>query len=246
MAAVPNFPRLLLRERSHSWNLVGVASTPGQTAQSVAPIIRSDGGGFWSCSMSDVSLSAHGTAKGRDRQKFSTLLWRAVRQICDGGVNAIVVPRNDALVRPWPAGVAQGNPASIPHSDGSLFDDGSGYYQPTIDVTCGAAELRDVSLDLTLIYCGSLQGGEAFSILHETMGWRLYEIATVVYTDDTHATVTFMPPLREDVTSGTQVEFDRPCCTMRLANPGSMNLTVQPWTFNSASVDFVEGFPVTS
>jgi hypothetical protein len=45
---------------------------------------------------------------GRDRQKISALLWRAVRQVCDGGVNLIVVPRNDALFRPWPAGVAHG------------------------------------------------------------------------------------------------------------------------------------------
>lgn len=243
MAAVPQFPRLLLREKQHAWNLVGVAATPGQTAQSVAPIIRSDGGGFWSCSMSDVSLSGHGSAKGRDRQRLSTLLWRAVRQICDGGVNAIVVPRNDALFRPWPAGIAQGVPAPIPHSDDSLFSDGTGYYQPTINVTSnGDAPLRSVGLNLNLIRCGSLVGGESFSILHPTMGWRIYEIGTVIYTDATHATVTFRPPLREAVVGGTDIEFDRPCCTMRLANPGSMNLTVQPWTFNSASVDFVETF----
>lgn len=240
------FPRRLLREKSHSWNLVGVAVTSGQTAQSVASFTRTDGGGFWSCSMSDVSLSGGAGLKGRERQKISTLLWRAIRQICDGGVNAIVVPRNDALFRPWPTGVAQDG-GVVPHSDGSFFSDGSGYYQPTISVTSeGAADLRDTSLDLNLIYCGPLMGGEAFSIDHETIGWRLYEIATVVYSDETHATVTFRPPLREAVADGTYIEFDRPRCTMRLANPGSMNLTVQPWTFNSANVDFVEAFPVTA
>ena len=239
------FPRQLLREKSHSWNLVGVAATPGQTSQSVAAIVRSDGGGFWSCSMSDVSLSGGGALRGRDRQKISTLLWRAIRQICDGGVNAIVVPRNDALFVPWPDGVAR-SAGSVPHSDGSFFSDGSGYYQPIISITSGPAALRDKSLGITLNYSGDLMGGEAFSILHPIMGWRLYEISTVETVTETTAIIGFNPPLREAVTDGTQLEFDRPRCTMRLAKPSSMDLSVQPWTFNSASVDFVEAFPVAS
>jgi len=236
------FPRRLLREKSHSWNLVGVAATPGVTAQSVATIIRSDGGGFWSCSMSDVSLSGAGSARGNERQRVSTLLWRAVRQICDGGVNSIVVPRNDALFRPWPAGLAQSAVVSIPHDDETYFDDDGGYYQSAIDITSAAASLRATSLGLTINSAGELRAGESFSIEHAVLGWRLYEIATVIYTDDTHATVTFNPPLREAIGDETYLEFDRPRCTMRLASPASMNLSVAPWTFNTASVDFVESF----
>lgn len=239
MTVIPHFPRLLLREKTHSWNLLGVVATPGVTADSVANIVRSDGGGFWSCLMNDVSLSGAGSANGRQRQRNSTLLWRAVRQICDGGANRIVVWRNDALFRPWPEGLAQGATA-IPHDDDSLFSDSSGYYQSTIDVTAGAASLRATSLDLTLSYCGALIGGESFSIEHDDVGWRLYEIATVDYADDTHATVTFNPPLRGDIAGGTPIEFDRPRCVMRLKNPSSMDLSVQPWTFNQASVDFIE------
>jgi hypothetical protein len=236
------FPRRLLREKSHSWNLVGVAVTPGQTAQSVAPIIRSDGGGFWSLSMSDVSLSGGGALRGKDRQKITTLLWRAIRQVCDGGVNAIVVPRNDALFRPWPVGLAQAA-SIVTHDDDTLFDDAAGYFQSVIDISCvGGATLRATSMVLALNYCGTLQGGEAFSIEHPTMGWRMYEIATVTPIDAAHVTVTFMPPLREAVSDGDQLEFDRPCCTMRLGKPSSMDLSIAPWTFNSASADFVEAF----
>jgi hypothetical protein len=234
------FPRRLLRESSHSWNLVGVAATPGVNAQSVATIIRSDGGGFWSCSMSDVSLSGGNGLKGRDRQKVTTLLWRAVRQICDGGVNSIVVPRNDALFRPWPAGVAQTSGLSIPHDDDTFFDDGSGYYQSVIDITCTAAALRSTALGIAINYAGELQGGESFSIEHPTEGWRMYEISTVEMATETTGVIRFNPPLREAVANGMQLEFDRPRCTMRLASPSSMNLSVVPWTFNSASVDFIE------
>ena len=215
--------------------------SPGQNGQSVASVLRSDGGGFWSCVMSDVSLSGVKglDLEGKQRQKVSTLLWRAVRQICDGGVNAIVVPRNDALFRPYPSGVVAYD--RTPHSDGSHFDDSAGYYQPVISVkVSGDRPLRSTTLVLDLVRCGELMGGESFSIQHPTRGWRLYEIATVDMIDDARAVVTFMPPLRESVTDGTDVEFDRPCCTMRLARPASMDLTVVPWTFNQASVDFVE------
>jgi hypothetical protein len=240
---VPEFPRALLRERSHAWNIAGNTMAPGQTGAGVMTIGRSDGGGYWTCTMSAVSLSGRkGIGDiGRDRPKFSTLLWRAVRQVCAGGVNVIVVPRNDALFRPFPSGASEFG--LIRHSDGTPFDDGTGYYQPVIDViTYDAAALRATTLGLQLLNAGPLVGGESFSINHPTVGWRLYEIATVDYVDAAHAVVTFNPPLREAVASGTDVEFDRPRCTMRLANAGAMDLSVQPWTFNSADASFVEAF----
>lgn len=237
------FPRRLLREKSHSWNLLGTAATPGQTATNVAVLIRSDGGGFWSATLSDVALGANTLDTGKARQRNATLLWRAIRQICDGGVSAITVPRNDALFRPWPVGLPQGEPAPILHdTDGTSFSDGSSYYQSTINVTADAADLRDTTLNLTILQAGQLIGGESFSIRHETMGWRLYEIATVIYSDPTHAQVTFLPPLREAIADDTEIEFDRPRCTMRLAMPNAMDLTVTPWTFNSPSVQFIEAF----
>jgi hypothetical protein len=238
------FPRLLLREKSHGWNLAGVAATPGVNAQSVASIIRSDGGGFWTCRMSDISLSGLGTAKGKERQKLSTLLWRAVRQLCNGGVSPIVVPRNDALFRPWPEGIPVAIPVPVSHSDTAFFSDGSGYVQPTIIVKADDdADLRATSIALNLIQCGQLFGGESFSIYHNMIGWRLYEIGKVIYTDDTHATVTFLPPLREAILEGADIEFEQPRCMMRLAQPNSMDLTIAPWTFNTGSVDFIEAFP---
>lgn len=239
MTVIPHFPRLLLRERQHSWNLLGVAATPGVTMDSTATFVRSDGGGFWSCSMSDVSLSGPGS--GKERQRNSTLLWRAVRQVCDGGTNRIVVWRNDALFIPFPAGFARAT--TVPHSDGSPFSDGSEYFQPVIDITCdGGADLRATSMAIAIEQAATLIGGESFSISHAGAGWRLYEIATVEYdeSDATSAVITFMPPLREAVNDGEALEFERPRCTMRLANPNAMDLTVRPWTFNSANVDFVE------
>jgi hypothetical protein len=241
MTLVPEFPRALLREKSHAWNLAGVAVSGGQSSVGQT-YVRSDGGGFWTCKMSDVSLSGgrKGVDAGRARQRVSTLLWRAMRQIADGGVNQIVVPRNDALFRPWPTGIAQLSGDPVPHSDESLFDDSSSYDQSWIDIIAAAASLRATSLDITINLAGDLLGGESFSIQHQTKGWRVYEIGTVDMVSDTEATINFNPPLREAIGNDTPLEFDQPRCMMRLVAPSSMDLTVQPWTFNSASVDFIE------
>ncbi|BAL76009.1 hypothetical protein [Bradyrhizobium cosmicum] len=246
MAAI-EFPRALLREKSHAWNMAGAAVAGGPAIAGTGTLTRSDGGGYWTCQMSDIALAGRAGMldRGRDRQRKSTLLWRAIRQIAGGGVNSLVVPRNDARFRPWPAGLPQGAAAIIPHSDTSLFVDGAGYYQSVIDIIAGGdADLRDTELDIVVNYAGELIGGESFSIEHPTWGWRMYEIATVEMASNSEGTITFNPPLREDVAVGTRLEFDRPRCLMRLAQPSSMNLTVQPWTFNNASVDFVEA-PIT-
>lgn len=239
---VTEFPRLLLREKQHSWNLAGVATAPGSTADNTSVLTRSDGGGYWTCAMSDVQLSgARAGVSDRQRQKLSTLLWRAVRQISNGGATPLIVPRNDALFVPWPSGLSRRIGLDVPHGDGTLFSDGVGYYQSVIDITAAAdADLRAVAMVLDITYAGDLVGGEAFSIQHPTMDWRMYEIATVDMVSDTEANITFNPPLREAVPAGTRIEFDRPRCKMRLATPSAMDLKVAPWTFNNASVNFVE------
>jgi len=240
---IPEFPRGLLREKAHSWNLAGNIMTPGQTGSGVMTAGRSDGGGYWTCTMSSVSLSGMCGEKryGVSGVRSATLLWRAVRQICAGGVGQIVVSRNDALFRPFPDGAQEYG--IIRHSDGSGYSDSTGYYQPVISVlTYAAANLRATSLGLEILNSKPLIGGESFSINHPNAGWRLYEIATVEYIDGSHASVTFNPPLRESVGLGTEVEFDRPRCVMRLATFSSMDLTVARETNNDSDVSFVEGF----
>lgn len=216
-------PEKLLIEADHDWNIVG--NTMGAGQSSVASVdVRSDGGGFWVASLNNIQFL----------DASYTLLWRAIRQIANGGVTPLIVRRNETLFAPFPLGEAEGE--SIPHSDDSLFSDGAGYYQTTIDVVAAeSAALRATSLAITRNYCAELQGGEVFSILHPTFDWRMYEIATV--DDDV---ITFNPPLREAVTAGTQLEFDRPRCTMKLLNPAAMDLNIRSYPFSLASVKFVE------
>jgi hypothetical protein len=220
------FPRRLLRENSHDWNIVGNTMGAGQTSGASVDV-RSDGGGLWSASLNDIQF----------RDQADARLWRAVRQLCNGGVVPIIVPRNDAVCAPFPAPEY----ADIAYSDGSEFDDGTGFYQPVIDVqSFGSAALRATTMVLKLNYCAPLQGGESFAIEHATYNWRMYEIATAVPIDDVYTTITFNPPLREAVADGDLVEFDRPRCTMKLVNAGAMDLNFTTWPFSTAGVKFIE------
>lgn len=223
------FPRRLLREQNHDWNITGNTMGVGQTS-AAAVDVRSDGGGLWMAALNNI----------RFLDATDTLLWRAVRQICNGGVAPIIVPRNDVAFAPWPAGVVE--IGGVPFSDGSFFSDGAGFYQSIIDITSAdVAPLRATSMSIDLNYCGPLRGGEAFTIEHATWGPRLYEVGTVDLAEDgASAAITFNPPLREAVAVGTMLDFDRPRCLMKLALPGAMDLNVTTWPFSLASVKFIE------
>lgn len=227
MAAVI-FPRKLLREADHDWNIAGNTMVAG-VASGASVDVRSDGGGLWVASINNIQFW----------DASFTLCWRAVRQLCNGGVTPIVVPRNDIAFAPFPNG---SEIPQLPFSDSSLFSDGAGFYQPAINIVAGVggAALRATSLPIVINVAKPLQGGESFSINHPIWGWRLYEIGTVTMSDAGHGVITFNPPLREAVDAGTQLEFDRPRCTMKLVNAGAMDLNVTTWPFSCPSVKFVE------
>lgn len=228
------FPRRLMREESHDWNVVGNVAGSGQTT-SGSVSVRTDGGGLWMASINVIRIS-----NDRDGRNADTNLWRAVRQICNGGVTPIIVPRNDVLFRPWPVGLDASVGLDVPHDDDSYFSDDADYHQTVIDIACGPGALRATTLDIAVTYAGELVGGEAFSIEHPTVGWRMYEIATVEMSDAESGVITFNPPLREAVSGGTKLEFDRPRCLMKLATPGAMDLNVTAQPYNQPSVKFIE------
>jgi hypothetical protein len=220
------FPSRVFTEGDHDWNIAGNTMGAGQTPGASVDV-RSDGGGFWMASLNNI----------RFRDRLATLCWRAVRQITNGGVTPLIVPCLDTIFAPFPTNVVE---LILPHSDGSFFSDGSGYQQPVIDVTnSGGAARRATSMVLNLNNCAALQGGEKFSIQHPTYNWRLYEIATAQQSGSV-ASITFNPPLREAISNGTVLEFDRPRCTMKLVNSAAMNLNVTTFPFSLASVKFVE------
>lgn len=220
-----------MRERSGSWQPLSSTISPGQTLYGAAARIRTDGGGLWRCEYGSISL----------RNPDHVRAWRALEALCDGGMSPIIVPMCDK--RHFPAPVVDGKPVysidQIPHSDDTFFGDGSGYAQSVVDASVVQdAPLRAVSLTAAFLTGGPLRGGEFFSIDHPTQGWRLYQVATV----DDQGAITFRPPLREAVTEGTHLEFDRPRCVMMLADPNVMKLTLSMRRFADPDISFIEYF----
>lgn len=233
------FPDRLVNEKSHGWNIRGSLVSPGQSQIGTFPRGRIDGGGLWASRINQIVL----------REDDDVSCYLALRSLAQGGSRALVVRRYHPLnLQPYPTinGVRVTSYPLLPHSDGSFFSDDSGYYQNVIAArTVGTALLRSTSLTIHLVSGAPLRGGEVFSILRPTNNWRMYEVTTVTVNGSGDSVVRLNLPLREDVPDGTEVEFDRPRCTMFLEAQSSMDvdMTTDPYPWPNAS--FIE-YPWTA
>lgn len=134
----------------------------------------------------------------------------------------------------------------IPHSDGSLHSDGTGYSQSTISAVLGAAAMGAGAIQITVMAGGEILGGEIFSINHPTQDHRAYKIADVEPnpTADSLGRLTYQVglnmPLKEDVPAGTSARFDRPLCIMRLAPGATIPLDVSGFQLARPEINFLE------
>lgn len=192
------WPYDLLTPFEERWRLQGVALNGGVTVAGTAKLSRTDAGGLW---VGEQSFSLDG------RQQIKVA--RAIEAGLDGGAGRIVAWSHEEPFAPGDLALAQ-----VAHSDGSPFVGGAEYLTAPHGATLGAeAALRATTLTVTMI-SGSLEGGENFSIVHPTKGWRRYRVRRV---DGDQ--VEIRPPLREAAVAGTEINFLRVGCVCRLANP---------------------------
>ncbi len=232
MIELPEFPRSLMREQTSTWQLKASTVSPGQSASGSFARASYGGGGLWKADYSSINL----------RTADHVRAWRAMEVLCDGGVSPVIVPMCDK--RQMPANVIEGrlvySYGNLPHSDGTVHDDGAGYYQASVvAITARPAPLRSVTLPISFISNSELRGGEMFSINHPTQGWRVYQIG-LVESGGGVSDVTIRPPLREAVPAATVVEFDQPRCVMMLSDPNAMQLAMTRRRFANPDVSFIE------
>lgn len=161
-------------------------------------------------------------------------MWRALEVMIEGRVNPIVVPLNQRLASvPLLSGTATS--ASVTHSDGTGFSDGTAYWQSRAasDLVSGA-EMGATLVEMSAAMIGTLRPGMMFSLID-----RVYRIKSVE-TDDGVSSVRFWPPLREDVAAGEQAEFRALRCKMRLATDDAMSTPLLLGKVGVASVAFIE------
>lgn len=198
---------------------VGNITSGGVSLSGIDDKMNTDGGGFWRYDLSE----------GKTISRESGLAWRALKEGMDGGATAVIV-RLCGERRFQPVGAR----VRVPHSDATPFSDDSLYVSSGASyVTVGATALRATSMQISGESEKSLLGGELFSILHPSWGWRVYRIVTIEGDQ-----ITFRPPLREATTAGTAVEFDEIRCQMQLAASSGNPTTVGKYT--SCAMTFVE------
>ncbi|MFU0504113.1 hypothetical protein [Pseudaminobacter sp. NGMCC 1.201702] len=214
------WPRAVLRPQNPSFDIAPRSLAAPASVSGATQVVSSDAG-IWKATFGSVII--------RDRQHV--LAWRAIANLLEGRLGSILVPVCRGY-QPVPEG-SKPLYEPVPHSDDAFFDDGTGYVGRVIDVvTVGSMALRAVSGTVAVNYAGTIEPGQHFSV-----GERLYRVRS--FNPDTGA-ITFRPPLREAVPSGTNIEFDEPVVRMRLATDGEMDLPLDLGRFAFPSVNFIE------
>lgn len=135
----------------------------------------------------------------------------------------------------------------IPHSDGSLFSDGTGYSQATVwgeiteaaNLNAGVISMRVYGLSRPLRW------SDWFSIYHTTKGWRAYrywDVLAVTDEENPVYTLAIAPPLREVITVGTRVEFARPRFVAKFKADFTLPSVVEAFFVTQQTIQFSEAF----
>lgn len=219
------WPRSVLKPKRDPFNIAPRTLAGPSSVSGVSQVTASDAG-IWKATYDQIIIK---------RGSASVLAFRAIANLLEGRLHPILLPRCCAYqpFDPDWKDLLKG----VPHSDTSPFQDGGLYRSRAIDIRLTSnIPLRGTTANIALVSVGQLQPGQDFSI-----GERMYRIRTVQMTGEAAATITFRPPAREAVPAGTEMEFDRPVCRMRLASDNEMDLDIdltQPWTF--PTVNFIE------
>lgn len=215
--------------RGVQFGLRGVSIGGPASATGFRQLVQSDAG-FWTASLTQIPM---GTAA-------KVNAWRAFLARLDGGARHALVPVFDLMQAPW--ALAGGPSANLlaeqAFSDGYYFTDGHGFFNAAIVITLSAdAALRDTSISVTVTTAGTIQEGMGFTL----GGDRLHRIKAILADNGAGAqTWQIAPPLRADYASGTELNFDRPTCRMRLLAEDDGEAALDYGRYGFANMNLVE------
>jgi hypothetical protein len=173
------------------------------------------------------------------------LEWRGTLAALEGSANDLIIGPFDSLRAPTFADfppVIEG----IPHSDGALFSDSSGYSQSTIKVSLAEdVELRSTTALLTVEQAGTIRKGMYFTIWSDVAGVsapRMYIITAPPDTEGDRVSIKFRPPLRAEAAAGTGVDFADPKLLMNLSDEDAGSLDLEYGLFSRPSISLEESW----
>lgn len=165
-----------------------------------------DGGPIWKARLLQIPIDC--------REKI--LAAQLVEGLALSGVGLFSIPRYPRDRSPG----ADFGALGVPHSDGSSFDDGSLYAGSSVSFEfVGDHDLFDAEVVVSGVPIRPFIGGEEFSVFYPAIGHRMHRIMGIEEVAPGSYIFEISPPLRADTADGTELEFDRPECTMRMTNP---------------------------
>jgi hypothetical protein len=180
-------------------------------------------------------------------EQFEYLNWLGAR--LNGGHRYINVPIITDYSGPFPAnaqGVKQAVISGIPHSDGSLFSDGSGYSQATVSGVIYPAALNAGQVTISITGAArDIRFSEWFSVYHPTKGWRAYrnwDVLSVYGTTTRTYVLAITPSLREAVTEISEARFSRPLCAMKFPQGFTLPFAARRYWKHEADMRFEEAY----
>lgn len=190
--AIGRLPLALFAPSEHGWRLAGTALSGGQPINGAPQTADMSTGGWWVC---DYSV-------GILRTKAQLGAWRAMLALLNSGVRTIEVPVLDGL-KPYPPGFP-GLPI-----EATLAAD---VFMPAYPAPASPPNQARVRL----VAGGALQGGEYLTVIGPSGAAWLHMVAAITDVTAGVSTVTVVPPFREDMAAGTDVDFNNPRCTMKV------------------------------
>ncbi len=199
-----------------------------------------------------IVTAVYEDCKIKDPEHYEYVNWLGAR--LNGGFRFINVPIITDWFGPFPKIGRLPTPivSGIPHSDGSLFSDTSGYSQATVWGEITEAASLNAGIIRLKVYGLSrpLRWSDWFSIYHPVKGWRAYrywEVLNSTAGSDSAGTFTeyqlaIAPPLREAVTVGTRVEFARPMFVAKFKSEFTLPSVVEAFFVTQQAIQFVEAF----
>lgn len=232
----PTVPIMYLRPTRASFDNVGSSIDGGVNGLGEAITMQMAGGGVVTCTYERCVLQAD------DTERHEVINWLGAR--LNGGTRFVNVPIINDGIGPFPFIAGKRRPiiTGIPHSDGSLFSDSSGYSQSTVwgkltaDAQVGAGQINMRMYEAAR----PLRWSDWFSIYHPTKGWRAYRYWDVAILGSGNETVdgvavayvdyqlAISPALREAALAETRVEWARPMCIMKFPKGFSL-----PWDYEA-------------
>ncbi|SHF05643.1 hypothetical protein SAMN02745157_1533 [Kaistia soli DSM 19436] len=225
----------ILRPQEVMPHLMPMSALGPVASKGLRQVVASDAG-FWQMTLTGVPI----------RTADQVREWRWLVTAAQGGLEDIVVGVFDCRQAPRPIAHAGVEITGIPHSDGALFSDGSGYTQSLVRTWLhDNAALRATAITVDVEIAGPIRRGMFFSIND-----RLYMVTSIpaiivgggAFGVGQRVTFDFLPPLRVAAGYGTPVEFGKPKATMRLASPDTGQLSLRIGRFGDPDIDLVEAW----